>query len=96
MLSELGRCGALGVVVTFRLEGSEEFLWTAPMQMLPTKDDLVGQLLGEETVATWYKVEEIKFEFDHEYGTIIGPDGQPIPWTSKYEHYGVCIFVSVV
>ncbi len=96
MYSELRRHGDLGVIVYFRLESTEEFLWKAPMQMLPAKNDLVGHLHNEDDVEDWYKVEGIRFEFDHDYEPYIGPGGGSVPYVAEHENFGVVVFVSLV
>lgn len=96
MLTELGRFGNIGVHVNFRLESTNELLWMAPMQVLPVKNDLVGHLRGVDEVATWYKVEQAIFEFDHAYGGSIDENGNPLPYVAEREYFGVCVLVSEV
>ena len=96
MLKELERFGDLGPIIIFRLEGTEEFLWKAPMLVLPRKNDLVGQLKNQDDVADWYKVEAIRFEFDHAYEGSLDEEGHPVPFIAEREYFGVVVFVSPV
>lgn len=96
MLTEIGRFGELGSYVHFRDVDTEELLWKAPMQILPRPDDLVGQLKGQAEVVTWYKVETVKWIFDHAYGDYLDEQGQPQPHVAEREYFGVCILVSEV
>ncbi len=94
MLTELERFGDLGPIVIFRLEGTGEFLWKAPMLLLPREGNLVGQLKGQDEVADWYKVEDIRFEFDHAYEGSLDEFGNPVPFIAEREYFGVAVFVS--
>ena len=93
-LSTLGRFSTLGVWVTFRLEVSGEFLWRAPMGILPRVDDHVGHLEGGAEVETWHKVESVKFEFDREESGTYGDP--PVEYGRDQSHFGVCVFVSEI
>lgn len=96
MLTEVGRFGDLGVYVLFRLEGTNELLWKAPMQVLPRPGDFIGHLRGADEVTTWYEIEEVRFEFEHAYGDGVDGDGNPVPYVAEREYFGVCAFVSEV
>ena len=95
MLGELNRVGRLGDVVSFRLEGTLELLWKAPMSAPPRVDELVG-LLENNEVGTWYKVEEVKYEFL--YGTSLAGGGEvpEVPVTSEYARNAPTVIVSLV
>lgn len=93
MLGEISRVGRLGAMVCFRLEGSMELLWKAPLEFLPQPNWHVGLLVDGE-VETWYKVEQVKCEFQVEIGEVGGDP--PQPWEAEYAAVGPCIIVSEV
>ena len=93
-LTTLGRYSTIGVYVTFRLEGTEEFLWRAPQHMVPRLNEQVGHLDGADEVAQWYKVELVKWEYDRDPPSEFGDPPQPSPSDKSY--YGVCCLVSPV
>jgi hypothetical protein len=95
MYGELGRVGVLGNIVTFRMEGTEELLWKAPMQFVPRMDELVG-LLENSEVATWYKVEAVKYELRYEELDAGGGEIPEVPELAPYADCAVTVFVSAV
>ena len=94
MLSTLGRYSTLGVYVTFRLEGTEEFLWKAPMMYVPKVNEHVGHLEGEDEVSTWYKVEDVRYEFARDPSTAYGDP--PVEFVPDHSYFGVYCLVSEV
>ena len=66
--------GEFGSVI-FRLEGTEAFLWKVKRQDVPREAELVGPLENGEVV-TWYRVEQVKYEF--KYQTVSDPGGKEI------------------
>ena len=94
-LTDNSRIATQGVVVSFRLEDDDTLLWQAPMTVLPTKDDEVGELVDGE-VAVWYKVEKVKFEVANVMLTPLPTleDPVPTPYPAKYAKVGVCVVVT--
>jgi hypothetical protein len=95
MLGEIGREGRAGVIVFFRLEGTLEFLWKAPMESPPSVNELVGLLVNSE-VETWYKVEEIRIEFQYDEGEGSGGEFPIDPWIAEYARNARTVIVSLV
>ena len=62
----------------------------------PQPDSLVGHLGGGSDVTTWYKVEGVRYEFDHDYEDAVNGDGNPVPYVAEEEYFGVCCIVSEV
>lgn len=83
MLTDIGRYGSLGPSIVFRLEDTGELLWHSSMSLIPREGDLLGcfHLEGE----TVYKVESVKFEFNHDEGEEL-----------DRKYFGTCVFVSEV
>lgn len=93
-LTTIGRYSTLGVWVTYRLEGTEEFMWRAPQMMLLPEGSTVGHMEGGSAVGTWYKIESYKAEFDRDPE---GPFGvPPQQFTADHSSYGVCCLVSLI
>ena len=82
MLGECGREAACNIV-TFRLETTEDLLWKAVMPSVPRVDELVGRV-ESGSVATWYKVEEVKHELRYE---LLTPGGGEVPETEMDAPY---------
>ncbi len=97
MAGEIGRLAPYGVFVTFLLEGTDEVLWKAPMEIIPRPNDRVGHQNHGSTVDTWYKVEKINWEFKREEPVFHGePPDPPQPFPRDISQFGVYIYVSVV
>ena len=97
MAGEIGRLAPYGVFVTFLLEGTDEILWKAPMEIIPRPNDRVGHRNHGSTVDTWYKVEKINWEFEREEPVFHGePPAPPEPFPREISQFGVYIYVSVV
>ncbi|KKL04528.1 hypothetical protein LCGC14_2615170 [marine sediment metagenome] len=95
MLGEIGREGRAGIIVSFLLEGTLELLWKSSMQHPPRVDELVG-LLGDGEVETWYKVEEVRYEFRYETSLAGGGEIPEVPMVSEYARNAPIVVVSVV
>ena len=97
MAGEIGRLAPYGVFVCFLLEGTDEILWKAPMEIIPRPNDRVGHRNYGSTVDTWYKVEKISWEFEREEPVFHGePLAPPEPFPREVSQFGVYIYVSVV
>jgi len=99
MLGQPERALRAGVVVCFRLEGTNDLLWTARMSALPATDDTCVRIA--DGVETEYKVEQVRFEFLHRNAAdVIGyVDGVPqygdfVPSTTTY--IGPVVMVSAI
>ena len=93
LFAQIGRYSTLGVYVTFRLENTLEFLWKAPMKILPSVDHQVGHRMNSDPVETWYKVEAVKWEFEREQGEFGDP---PQPFIADHSNFGVCCLISEI
>ena len=97
MSGEIGRLAPYGVFVTFFLEGTDEVLWKAPMEMLPRPNDKVGHREDTGVVVKWYKVEGVNWEFEHEELAFHGePPDTPQPFPREVSQFGVYVYVSEV
>ena len=98
MSGEIGRLAPYGVFVTFLLEGTDEVLWKAPMEILPRPDrDRVGHRNDTGTVVKWYKVERIDWEFELEELMFHGePPDPPQPFPRELSQFGVYIYISEI
>ena len=90
----VGRYSTLGVYVCFRLEGTMELLWRAPMKIIPGIDHQVGALIDGSDVETWYKVEGYRWEFEEETAADFGDP--PQSFVAEHANFGVCCIVSEV
>ncbi len=95
MLGEFKRDGRSGNIVTFRLEGTMEFLWKGPMLSIPSEDFEVGLLVNSE-VETWYKVEKVRCEFAYEVYQVGGGEDPEVPVVSDYARNAYTVIVSLV
>ena len=95
MLGEFNKVGRSGDVVSFCLEGTLELLCKAPMLAPPPVDSLVGVLVDGD-VETWYKVEEIRYEFLYETSMAGGGEEPEVPVTSEYARNAPTAIVSLV
>jgi hypothetical protein len=94
MLGELGREASCNLVA-FRLQSTDALLWKAPMQYVPRADELVGKVENGD-VATWYKVEQVKYELRYELLTPGGGETPENEVEAPYADVATTVLVSVV
>ena len=95
MLTQREPYGEFGPYIIFRHEDTGNELWRASMPYVPQPDSFIGHLEGGADVTTWYKVEKVKYEFEHAYGDSMS-GGVPVPYIADSEYFGVCVLVSEV
>ena len=96
MLTKMAPYGEYGPEICFRDEDTDDLLWRASMPHVPQPDSRVGHLRGTGEVATWYKVESVLYEFEHDYTGSLDASGNPVPYDADSEYFGVCVYVSEV
>ena len=78
-----------GAVVTFVNQVGDVLLWTSRLPFIPRADEVVGHANNGASPGTFYKVEVVRYEFDHEAG-------QPASGPYSMSHVGIVCEVSEI